>query len=176
MALLAFLDDRPAHGFALKQRYDELLGHERELKSGQVYSTLARLERDGLARGVEFERGGGPDRRVYAITEDGVAELDQWLGTPHLPSTRPSELFTKVVLALVSGREPSAVLDDQRSTYLRRVRELTAARHGGDVVDRLAGDYEIAHLEADLRWIELAAARLGEVAARMDRVRAEEES
>ncbi|WP_136517575.1 MULTISPECIES: PadR family transcriptional regulator [Cellulomonas] len=160
MAMLAFLDEHPAHGFALKQRYDELLGHERELRSGQVYSTLARLERDGLARGVEIAKGEGPDRRVYAITQEGVAELEQWLATPYSTRTRPGELFTKVVLALVSGRSPEAVLAAQRALYLTRMRELTSARHAGDLVDRLAGDYEIAHLEADLRWIETAAARL----------------
>jgi DNA-binding PadR family transcriptional regulator len=167
MAILAFLDDRPAHGFALKQRYDDLLGHERELKSGQVYSTLARLERDGLTRGLEIERGEGPDRRVYAITADGVAELEHWLRTPHVANARPTELFTKVVLALVSGREAGPLLDDQRAVYLRRMRELTTARHEGDVVDRLAGDHEIAHLEADLGWIEVAAARMSDVAARI---------
>lgn len=172
MAILAFLDDQPSHGFALKQRFDELLGHDRVLKSGQVYSTLARLERDGMARGVEIARGEGPDRRVYAITADGVTELEQWLLRPHSPQGRLSELFTKVVLSLVSGRDPETLLQAQRSVYLARMRELTAARHSGDVIDRLAGDYEIAHLDADLRWMEIAGARLGEVAARIDAHRA----
>ncbi len=167
MAILAFLDGQPAHGFALKQRYDQVLGHEHELKAGQVYSTLARLERDGLAREVAVERGAGPDRRVYAITEDGVAELEQWLRTPQRPHARPNALFTKTVLALASGRRPEALLDEQRAAYLERVRDLTAARHEGDVIDRLASDYEIAHLEADLRWIETAARRVaGEAGSR----------
>lgn len=165
MALLAFLDGGPTHGFALKRRYDELLGQGRELKYGQVYSTLARLERDGLAGGVGIEAGEGADRKVYAITPDGAGELDAWLSTPHLPSGRPSELFTKVVLALVAGRSAADVLDGQRAAYLARMRELTAARRAGDLVDRLAGDYEIAHLDADLRWIELAGARLDQLAA-----------
>lgn len=167
MALLAFLDDSPSHGFALKRRYDGLLGQGRELKTGQVYSTLARLERDGLARGVEVAKGEGPERRMYAITDGGVSELEHWLRTPHLPGARPTELFTKVVLALVSGRKPSEILDDQRSVYLTRMREVTAARHDDDVVSRLAGDYEIAHLEADLKWIEVAAARLKDVATQV---------
>ena len=169
MAILALLDDGPTHGFALKRRYDALLGQGRELKYGQVYSTLARLERDGLADGIGVEQGEGADRKVYAITSAGVSELDTWLATPHLPSGRPAELFTKVILALVAGRPADAVLDAQRRTYLARMRELTAARHGGDVVDRLAGDYEIAHLEADLRWIELAGTRLGDLAASVGR-------
>lgn len=164
MALLALLDDGPTHGFALKRRYDSLLGQERELKYGQVYATLSRLERDGLAHGVGLEQGEGADRKVYAITDAGISELDTWLAAPHLPSGRPTELFTKVVLALVAGRSAEAVLGSQRRVYLERVRALTAARHDGDVVDRLAGDYEIAHLKADLDWIEIASARLGDLA------------
>lgn len=164
MALLALLDDGPSHGFALKRRYDALLGQGRELKYGQVYATLARLERDGLAHGVGLEQGEGADRKVYAITPDGVAEFDRWLASPQLPSGRPAELFTKVILALASGRPAVEVLDAQRGAYLARMRELTAARGAGDVIDRVAGDYEIAHLEADLRWIEVAGARLAELA------------
>ena len=167
MALLALLDEGPTHGFDLKRRYDALLGHERELKYGQVYSTLQRLERDGLADGVGIEAGGGADRKLYAITAHGVTELDRWLTVPEPASSRPAEVFTRVVLALVSGRDADQVLDAHRRTYLDRMRVLTARRYAGDVVDRLAGDYEIAHLEADLRWIELASVRLTDVAAQV---------
>ncbi|QAY64628.1 PadR family transcriptional regulator [Xylanimonas allomyrinae] len=167
MALLALLDEGPTHGFDLKRRYDALLGHERELKYGQVYSTLQRLERDGLADGVGLEAGGGGDRKVYAITAHGITELDQWLATPEPATGRPAEVFTRVVLALVSGRDADQVLDAHRRAYLDRMRVLTARRHDGDVVDRLAGDYEIAHLEADLRWIELASVRLTTIAAQV---------
>ncbi len=165
MALLALLDDGPTHGFDLKRRYDALLGHERELKYGQVYATLARLERDGLAAGVGIEAGAGAERKLYAITPAGVGELDAWLAAPQPAGGRPSELFTRVVLALVSGRPAADVLDAHRRVYLDRVRELTAARRAGDVIDRLAGDYEVAHLQADLEWIELASARLTDIAA-----------
>jgi DNA-binding PadR family transcriptional regulator len=160
MAMLALLDAGPSHGWALKRRYDRLLGQGRELKFGQVYATLARLERDGLVREVGFAPGEGAERRVYAITGRGVEDFDGWLAAPHLPAGRPGELFAKVVLALASGRSPAAVLAAQQQVYLVRMRELTAARHTGDAVDRLAGDYEVAHLEADLKWIELAGTRL----------------
>lgn len=163
MTLLGLLDLGPSHGFALKRRYDDLLGHDRELRFGQVYATLARLERDGLADGVGLAPGDGADRRLYAITPDGVASFESWLTTPNLPSGRPAELFTRVVMALASGRSASSILDGQRTVYLARMRELTAARHDGDAVDRVAADYEMAHLEADLRWIEIAGARLGEM-------------
>jgi DNA-binding PadR family transcriptional regulator len=165
MAMLALLDSGPTHGFDLKRRYDCLLGHERELKTGQVYSTLARLERDGLASGVGVASGGGPERRLYAITAAGVTELDDWLTRPDAATGRPAEVFTRVILALASGRSAEAVLDAHRGAYLSRMRALTSARNDGDVIDRLAGDYEMAHLEADLKWIELAGSRLTATAA-----------
>src|SRR5690625_4112621 len=165
MALLALLDDGPAHGFDLKRRYDALLGHGRELKYGQVYATLQRLERDGMAAGVGVDAGSGADRKLYAVTPQGDSELDTWLATAQPTSGGPAELFTRAVLALVSGRSATAVLDAHRKVFLDRTRQLTAARHDGDAIDRLAGDYEIAHLEADLQWIELAGARLKDLTA-----------
>ncbi|MBO3100561.1 PadR family transcriptional regulator [Cellulomonas fengjieae] len=164
MALLALLDDGPSHGFALKRRYDAVLGHDRELRYGQVYSTLARLERDGLAEGVGLEQGDAGERKVYAITPRGVSELDEWLTVADVATGRPSELFAKVVLALVAGRPAQDVLDAQRAATLARMRELTAARHTVDAIDRVAADYEIAHLEADLHWVEIASARLADLA------------
>ncbi|WP_238999525.1 PadR family transcriptional regulator [Segeticoccus rhizosphaerae] len=169
MALLTLLDAAgSAHGFALKKRYDDLLGQERELKFGQVYSTLARLERDGLAAGVGFEQGGAAERKLYAITDAGLTEVDTWLHTPQLPGGRPTELFTKVVLALVSGRPAGEILEAQREVYLERMRQVTAGRAAGDVVDRLAGDFELLHLEADLKWVELAGQRLERLASQLD--------
>lgn len=170
MALLTLLETtESAHGFALKRRYDSLLGRDRELKFGQVYATLSRLERDGLAQGVGFAQGSAAERRLYAITDAGVAEVDSWLRTPLTPGGRPSELFTKVILALVSGRPAGEILDAQREVYLRQMREITRRRADGDVIDRLAGDFTIAHLEADLRWVELAGARMEQLAGEVAR-------
>ncbi len=163
MAMLALLHETPQHGFALKKRYDDLLGQERELKAGQVYSTLARLERDGLCEGVGFEKGSAADRRMYAITADGLTEIETWVATPELPSGRPTQLFTKVVLSIVVGGDGEAVIGAYRTAYVRRMREITAARHSADTIERLVGDYEIAHLEADLQWIDIASARLGDL-------------
>lgn len=160
MAMLAFLDPAPAHGFALKRRYDRLLGSGRELRVGQVYSTLARLERDGLTVIDGVEAGSGPERKVFAISDAGVTELQSWLRSPEPSDGRPDGLFSKVVLSLASGRDAGEVLDIQRGAHLARMRTITAARKSGTVVDRLAGDFELAHLEADLNWIEIAGARM----------------
>lgn len=161
LALLTLLEATGAsHGFALKKRYDTLLGQSQELRFGQVYATLARLERDGLAAGVGLEHHGGPERKLYAVTASGLAEVNTWLRTTAVPGGRPTELFTKVVLALISGRPAGQILDAQREIHLQRMREITQARNDGDVIERLAGDFEMLHLEADLKWVTLAGQRL----------------
>ena len=111
-----------------------------------------------------MEREDGPDRKRYAITPDGVARLEEWLLDPVDPrSYLQSTQFTKVVLALLSGRPAEEILDAQRSAHLRTMRELTRKKTSGDVADALAADFALFHLEADLRWIELTGARLGKL-------------
>jgi DNA-binding PadR family transcriptional regulator len=163
--LLGLLEAEPRHGYTLKQEYDERFGAERPLLYGQVYATLGRLQRDGLAEAVGVESGGGPDRKVFAITPAGVTELEQWLAQPEPASAPlPHLLFAKVVLALMSGRPAEQILDAQREVHIARMRVLTARRHDADVIDRLTDDFEIHHLEADLAWIETAGARLDRLA------------
>ncbi len=73
-------------------------------------------------------------------------------------------LFTKVVLSLMLGRPAEEYLDLQRAAHLRRMRELTEIRRKGEKVDALLADHGLFHLEADLRWIDVTAARLGMLA------------
>ena len=73
-------------------------------------------------------------------------------------------LFSKVMLALMLGRPAARYLDAQRARHLRRMRELTEAKRTGPLMDTLLADYGLFHLEADLRWIDTTAARLGELA------------
>jgi DNA-binding PadR family transcriptional regulator len=163
--LLGLLEPRPTHGYTLKAAYDSRFGQERPLRYGQVYATLARLQREGWAQEVAVEPGAGPDRRTYAVTPAGVQELSGWLVTPEPPTAYAhGVLFAKTVLALTSGRSAADVLDAQREVHVRRMREVLRAARGADVLTRLAADHEVAHLEADLAWIETAGARLTEVA------------
>ena len=68
-----------------------------------------------------------------------------------------------MVLALLSGRSAADVLDIQRAAHLRTMRELTTRKREGDLADQLICDHALFHLEADLRWLELTAARLDEL-------------
>lgn len=158
---LGLLEPAPSHGYTLKQGYDTFFGRSRPLKFGQVYATLQRLERDRLVTIVGTEAGAGPDRKVYAITKDGVGGLEDWLSEPERAVIHtPSAVFIKVTLALLSGRPAAKILDAQRRVHLARMRELTKIRRQADLLDRLIADYEITHLDADLRWMDDAGARL----------------
>jgi DNA-binding PadR family transcriptional regulator len=158
---LGLLEGGPRHGYDLKRAYDERFGADRPLSYGQVYATLARLLKNGFVEVEGVEPGAGPDRKRYAITEAGVTDIERWLSQPEKPEPYlQSTLYAKVVLALLTGREANDLLDAQRSEHLRLMRELTARRRDGDIADVLICDHALFHLEADVRWLELTAARL----------------
>lgn len=159
--LLGLLDRAPAYGYTLKQDYDALISPDRPLAFGQVYASLARFEKQGWAEILTVESGSGPDRKLYGITPEGVSVLEEWVFTPQTSGAfSASTLFSRVSVALLSGRDAGRVLDEQRATHLQRMRELTARRGGATPAERLALDYELAHLDADLRWIEESGERI----------------
>ncbi len=95
-----------------------------------------------------------------------MSEVEAWLTEPvpaeaHLQTV----LFVKVVLALMLGRPADVYLDLQRAAHMQRMRELTEIKRSGGLVDSLLADHGLFHLEADLRWIDLTAARLDALAA-----------
>ena len=169
-ALLGLLENGPRHGYELKREYDERFGSGRPLGFGQVYATLSRLLRDGLVEVDAVESGAGPARKRYAITHLGVTDLDCWLGEPEPPEPHlQTVLFTKVALALLSGRPATELLDVQRTAHLERMRELTALKGRGDLATKVIADYALFHLDADLRWLELTATRLSELSEELGR-------
>jgi DNA-binding PadR family transcriptional regulator len=142
-----------------------VFGRGKPLPYGQVYATLGRLARDGKVIAGETEPGAGPDRRRYVITEQGATEVGLWLAEPVEPEPHlQTVLFVKVVLALMLGRDAEKYLDAQRAAHLQRMRQLTESKRSDGIVDALLGDYGLFHLEADLRWIDLTAARLSALA------------
>jgi DNA-binding PadR family transcriptional regulator len=165
LTLLGLLEREPSHGYDLKRDYDTYFGRGKPLPFGQVYATLGRLARDGKVVVGDAEPGAGPDRKRYVITEQGATEVQVWLrepvpAEPHLQTV----LFVKVVLALMLGRDAEAYLDRQRAAHLQRMRELTEVKRSESLVEALLADHALFHLEADLRWIDLTAARLDALA------------
>jgi DNA-binding PadR family transcriptional regulator len=165
LTLLGLLEREPSHGYELKRDYDAFFGRGKPLPFGQVYATLGRLTRDGKAVAGEAEPGAGPERKRYVITELGAGEVDAWLSSPVEPEPHlQTVLFAKVVLSLMLGRSAEHYLDIQRSAHVHRMRELTEIKRTGTPVDALLADHGLFHLEADLRWIDLTAARLNALA------------
>ncbi|MGB7859217.1 MAG: PadR family transcriptional regulator [Acidimicrobiia bacterium] len=163
--ILGLVEETPTHGYGLKQRHDHHFHRARPLHVGQIYSTLGRLERDGLVRPAGVEHKAGPDRKLYAITSDGIRRTEEWLATPEAPAPHLQPvLYSKVVLSLLTNRDPAVYLNAQRSRHLQRMRELTAMKRSGGLSDKLLADHALFHLEADLRWIDLAADRVGQLA------------
>ena len=165
-ALLGLLHDTPRHGYELKQSFDRVLSPQRSIPFGQVYASLARLERDGRVHIDGVERVDGPDRKRYSITDAGRVALDAWLRVPLQPEPHlQTELYLKVVLAILLGEPLDGLIDTQRRAHLERMRELTALRRSAALPTALLADYATFHLEADLRWLEMTAARIDDLRA-----------
>jgi DNA-binding PadR family transcriptional regulator len=164
-AFLGLLEAAPRHGYELKRLFDRYFAPDRPLAFGQVYATLSRLERDGNVVVAGVGRAEGPERRIFAITERGTEALARWLADPVQPEPHlQSTLFTKVTLAVLTGRPVDPLLDAQRHAHLARMRGLTILRGSAAVPIALLADYALFHLEADLRWIELTTARVADLA------------
>lgn len=168
--LLGLLASEPGHGYDLKRRHDDRFPQARPLAYGQVYTTLQRLTRDGLAEVAETEGGeGGPERTTYRLTDEGEKTLRTWLSetVPAAPVSAANEIFAKVVAIMASGfGDPADYLRAQRAAHLARMRELTtqktALRTSLSAV--LSADYALNHLDADLRWMDITARRLDTLA------------
>jgi DNA-binding PadR family transcriptional regulator len=166
--LLGLLAGGSRHGYDLKRAHDDRMPRAKPLAFGQVYATLGRLERDGLVEQTGHDRDGGPDRTWYALTDAGRAHLDAWLAAVQAPAPYvTSELFSKVVVALLYADADLArdYLVRQRTAHTMRLRELTAAKTApsASVGDIVAADFAIAHLDADLRWLQTTLMRVAEL-------------
>ena len=163
--LLGLLASGARHGYDLKRAHDARLPQAKPLAFGQVYATLGRLERDGLVRPTGQDQDGGPERTAYEHTEPGRAYLAEWLAEVEPPMPHVTNaLFAKVLVALLSADEAAArgYLTRQGAAHTERVRELTALKiESTSVGDAIAADYAIAHLGADLEWLETTIGRIG---------------
>jgi len=156
MVLLGLLERGPAHGYELKAAHDDWFPSARPLAFGQVYATLARLERDGLVEAVETRQESGPERTVYAATEQGREALREWLAEPEAPATYAAdELVRKTVTALRLGLDQARFLDRQHAAHMELMRQLTGQRaQAAEPGARIALDHRLGHLDADLRWLQ----------------------
>ena len=159
-ALLALLEPEPMYGYQLRLAFEERTAELWPLNIGQVYTTLSRLERDGLVEGGETNAEG---QQIYRLTAAGRAELTTWFGSA-VPRTQPprEELAIKIALAVgSSGLDVAAVIQKQRSATMTALQGYTKAKRASQgLAHELVLDSLIFDAEAELRWLDHCDARL----------------
>jgi DNA-binding PadR family transcriptional regulator len=161
-ALLALLSDGPKYGLRLQSEFQSRTGEVWPLNVGQVYTTLQRLERDGL---VESDDEGERSQKRYRITSAGARDLAEWLRTPPelVPPPR-DELVIKVLVALqIPGTDVHEILQAHRRhviEVMQRYTRIKAAAGQDDVALALVADAELFRLEGIVRWLDAADVRL----------------
>jgi DNA-binding PadR family transcriptional regulator len=162
-ALLTLLDGEPMYGYQLRAEFEQRTGATWPLNVGQVYTTLTRLERDGL---VEEARTDGEGHVFYALTAAGRDEVRRWFGTPVDRGSKPprDELAIKLALAVtVPGVDVHAVIQAQRTDTVRALQEYTrlkARATDEDLAWLLVVDALVFQAEAEVRWLDHCESRL----------------
>ena len=167
-ALLALLAEGPKYGLQLREEFEAGTGEVWPLNVGQVYKTLGRLERDGLAESDDTGQD-GPQKR-FRITAEGREALAAWLRTPpDLTSPPRDELVMKVLVAArVPGTDVHEVIQAHRVYLLELMQQWTRLKEGearDDLSLALVVDSELFRLDAVIRWLDAAEARLARAAA-----------
>ena len=165
-ALLALLSEGPKYGLQLREEFEARTGEVWPLNVGQVYTTLQRLERDGLVAALGDTAGSesGP-QKAYRITDAGTTELGEWLRVPPELSSPPhDELVMKVLVAArVPGTDVHEVIRAHRGYLVQLMQEWNRLKEEEaefDLAFALVVDAEVFRLESVLRWLEVAEERL----------------
>lgn len=156
--LLALLTEQPMSLTELRKAFETRTGGTWPVNIGQVYTTLQRLDRDGLVRSEESTGEG----EQYELTEEGRSRIQQWWSTPVQRGTpERQELAIKIALAVAApGVDICEVAQRQRTETMRALRDLTrlSARiehpEGDDLAWSLVLDHHIFAAEAELRWLD----------------------
>jgi DNA-binding PadR family transcriptional regulator len=154
--LLALLSERPRYGYELRGEFEARTGSTWPLNLGQVYTTLARLERDGR---VTASGANDTGQRYYEVTAEGRAEATAWFTTPVRREDRPrDELAIKLALAVGSDDvDLRAVIQAQRSDTVRALQDYTRLKVNADRDDLgwlLVLEAMIFQAEAEVRWLD----------------------
>jgi DNA-binding PadR family transcriptional regulator len=161
-AMLALLSEGPKYGLQLREEFEARTGEVWPLNVGQVYTTLQRLERDGL---VESDGADEGPQKVFRVTAEGEQELSDWLrSTPDLSSPPRDELVIKILIALrLPGTNVHEVIQAHRRYLVELMQQWTRIKQDAPAHDlnlALAVDAELYRLDAVIRWLDTADSRL----------------
>lgn len=164
MSLLAILDEGETYGLRLKNEFEARTGGVWPLNVGQVYTTLARLQRDGL---VEVNNDEEPEsQKFYEITKEGQSLLAEWFAASSSAGT-PSrdELVLKLVMVARRGRaEGARVIQSERRQAVELLQGYTRLKRDAPTDADLGWlfllDSLIFQTEARVRWLDACEARL----------------
>ncbi|MEX2119372.1 MAG: PadR family transcriptional regulator [Pirellulales bacterium] len=166
-ALLGLLAEGPLHGYELKTAYETQLVPAGNLNFGQVYTTLERLNRDGLVSFEKVNQAERPDKKVYKLTAHGRRELKDWLTRPStIELDQRNSTFLKLMLARrLGGVDLMGVLAAERRACFERLHEVTRAKAqaqqaGAPLQSVLLLDLAVLTLEAFLKWLDRCEAAL----------------
>lgn len=165
-ALLALIAQRPRHGYDLKSAFEQAMGGTWPVNIGQIYTTLARLERDELVDSEVIEQDARPDRKVYRLTEKGEKELDRWLGEPmELGPPLRDDIYIKFFAsAIARPKVRPTFLDDARRSLQDALaaveRQRTPAPRNGVDPTGLLLDAVSLQLQSTLHWLDRVAERV----------------
>lgn len=167
-ALLALLSEGPKYGLQLRQEFEARTGEVWPLNVGQVYTTLQRLERDGLVESDDEAVEGA--QKGFRITAEGRGELDDWLRTPPDLSSPPrEELVVKVLVAVqLPGVDVQDVIQVHRRYLVELMQQWTRLKENEAELDlgfALVVDAELFRLDSVVRWLDSAGGRLKRAAA-----------
>jgi DNA-binding PadR family transcriptional regulator len=168
-ALLALLSEGPKYGLQLREEFEARTGEVWPLNVGQVYTTLQRLERDGLVESDDDADQDGP-QKGFRITVAGEHELTAWLRTPpDLASPPRDELVMKVLVALrVPGTDVQEVIQVHRRYLVEVMQQWTRIKETeaeSDMSLALVVDAELYRLDSVIRWLDSADGRIKRAAA-----------
>ena len=166
-AILGLLAQRERHGYEIKAAFEDLLGGTWPVNVGQVYTTLAHLERDGMVESEVVPQEALPDRKVYRLTEAGWGELMEWLAAPAATAVQlKDDFFVKVLIhSLVDAGDPLALIWRQRQACFSTLAQLNRLRSdaGLNPATALLVEGAVLRVEADIRWLDLCETRIGDL-------------
>jgi len=178
-ALLALLSEGPKYGLQLREEFEARTGEVWPLNVGQVYTTLQRLERDGLVESDDAAQDGREKtpQKTFRITADGQQELAGWLRTPPDMSAPPRDgLVMKVMVATrVPGTDVHEVIQVHRRYLVElmqqwtRIKEAEVNGSEADLSLALVVDAELFRLDSVIRWLDAAEGRIRRFAAELPR-------